>query len=313
MIESMILCDYSWMLHRFAWVHRDLSVKIKNKEFPSGHIYGFTNFIESVYKRIQKPNIVFCLDSKSEERKALYEDYKGNRESKEALHDDIATIHSILCGTPFVSFAHALGKEADDLLAQLAFEFKDSYNLTVYSGDNDMLQLKAKGIKVAKEFGKDGFKDISEDYIRSKYNGIDSKLLIYFRAIVGDPSDNIKPVAKFLKRKKVVEFITLWQRTSLDQAIVQFSDRTFANTINANKDILIRNLKLMSLLKYEKEKHRFKYELFRVHHNPQLIDIYKLKRYKAFLGHLNNANNNELHASSGNRRKVPIGSYTWVH
>ena len=305
-MKKLILCDYSWMSHRFHHVHKDMKVTYDNKEIFTGTIFGFARFVESVYSRFSRDEfrIIFCLDKRSD-RKDIFEDYKANRNTslKEEVSKEDEYITSLMSLVEFVSFAYCDNKEADDVLASLALEYKDKYDeVIIYSGDNDMLQLIDEGIHVTREFTRTGFLYLGQEYITKKFGDILPCNLLKLRSLLGDPSDNIPAPTPGLKKAFLNHFIINWNELGLDEALDEKLYQTKIKGITDNlaqlkllkesRANIIFNYRLMSLIKYKDNYLTVSH--FKREKNYSLLDILQLSSYKRFLESLSEKSSSSI-------------------
>ncbi len=130
-------------------------------------------------------------------------------------------------------FAGIHGLEADDIMAILFFKERGEKEVTIFSGDNDLLQLIPYGAKVARKFDGGSFEYIDEDYITAKY-GVPSKYLLRYRCLVGDPSDRIPALTPRFNRKFCRSFAKAWLEKGLDESVAD-------HTLDFNGRDIVRN------------------------------------------------------------------------
>lgn len=252
-------------------------------EIKTGQFFGFGRLVQSVFKANTDTHLIFCQDSKDNGRQELHPEYKEGRPSSEGVYSGTALIEQLVTLHPAVFCAMVEGKEADDLLAQLAIEGIGKYNeIIVYSGDNDMLQLMPLGIKVSKKFYRGDFLPVEEDYVMETY-GVNSAHLLAYRILTGDVSDRIPAVVPRLNREFAKEFAKVWTETNLEEAFRQFFGNPHAIKVKDAISVLQRNAKLMSLIKYKKPENRVEIKLRGKSGGQELLDKYELNGYKTFL------------------------------
>lgn len=121
-MRRAVIVDLSWCLHRFAYVHQNLKVVRQGQAIFTGTIYGMALLGQSLWRPENK--IIFAMDDKDKERAEIVPSYKANRPKNKEVYDLMHPIVSVLSLLPKVSFDYAEGKEADDIIAQRAFELK---------------------------------------------------------------------------------------------------------------------------------------------------------------------------------------------
>ena len=167
-------------------------------------VYGFTTMLLKVLQ--EKPNFV-AISFDRPEPTFRHKEYKATREkAPPTLHEQIPYIKEIAQAFD-IPIYEAPGYEADDIIGTLAKEAeKEGYEVTILSGDLDPLQLVNEKIKVltTRKGITDtvlyGPKEVEERY------GLKPEQLIDFKALKGDPSDNIPGVPK-IGEKTAIELL----------------------------------------------------------------------------------------------------------
>ena len=94
----------------------------------------------------------------------------------------------------------APGFEADDVLGTLAWEAdKQGVDTVILTGDTDTLQLVSDHVRVQLFYSVQRQKVYDEAEVRKRFGGLAPSIQPDFKAIVGDPSDNIPGVPKLGK------------------------------------------------------------------------------------------------------------------
>lgn len=300
----LILCDYSWMFRQYLHVFDKLSIinPATNQEVKTGVVYGFTKFIESVCFNYKKKGItckiIFCFDSKSDERTGVFEDYKSNR-PKNVVSGDVFSSNKTMtyqvCSlAKQVAFASLENKEADDIIAMLAIKNLPRFDkVIIYSGDKDFLQLTSiDKIFVANKRDKGDFVFYTDDSIKESFDGCDKKYLLPYRAIRGDKSDGIPSVVPRVPSKLVLQFAKLIHENSnilpvlTKEAFPDFTDKEFIwyEKLLENISLLNRNISLMSLLKYTDPNLNKSVNVFKSFTDvTYLLELLQLNNFKLFL------------------------------
>lgn len=165
---------------------------------PSGAIYGIASILLKLWRE-ERPDYAAALFDRPEPtfRDKKYAEYKAQRPpAADELIAQIIEAHHLFPVFGITTFEKP-GYEADDLIATLAKKFKNEKELRVVilTGDKDTLQLVEGDKLVVQTFNK-GVSDTTiydETAVREKY-GLAPAQLIDYKALVGDPSDNIKGV-----------------------------------------------------------------------------------------------------------------------
>ena len=162
-------------------------------------IYGFLNILFKLFD-IEKPDMIavaFDVHAKTF-RHEKYSEYKGTRKPmKEELRQQIPLIKDVLRSMNISVFEMA-GYEADDILGTLSLKGEnEGIDVTIVSGDRDLLQLSSKKVKISMPKTSKGVTTVEDYYegdVLEKYK-VTPKQFIDVKALMGDSSDNIKGVA----------------------------------------------------------------------------------------------------------------------
>ncbi len=238
-MKKLVLIDGSSILYRayFALPHF-----ITKKGEPTGALYGFLRMLLHVLREEKPDYIMIAFDKKAPTlRHEIFAEYKAQRpKMPDELSVQFETIHEILSafGIPVLEKE---GYEADDLIATVAKKAEENnIETVVISGDMDLTQLIKENIRV--KLTRKGVTKL-EEYTREKLKkdfGIFPEQIPDYKALRGDPSDNIKGVkgigpktaAKLLEKYGTVEKLVQEDNTS---------------KIIENKDLILENKKLCTL------------------------------------------------------------------
>src|SRR3989338_4549911 len=207
--QKLMIIDGNALLHR-SWhalpqTMKDSTGKITNAA------YGFTTILFKAIRDIRPTHIAVAFDAKGPTfRDALYKDYKAHRQKKpQELYDQIPIIQEILQAFN-IRFFQEQGVEADDVMGTLVFSSKiknQELKIIIVTGDLDALQLVDKNTSVYTL--KKGITETlvyGVEEVKKRYDGLTPKQLLDFKALRGDPSDNI-PGAKGIGEKTAIEIL----------------------------------------------------------------------------------------------------------
>jgi len=163
---------------------------------PTNALYGFTSMILKLLDGGKEDvGVGVVWDSgKPQFRMEVYPEYKANRSSMpEELKAQLDHLDEILEAMN-IPAVRAEGFEADDVLATLSRRIPEDVELKIVTGDQDAMQLvdgkvrvlrTTRGVSETKEYGRD---EVVEEY------GVTPEQIPDYKALVGDPSDNIPGV-----------------------------------------------------------------------------------------------------------------------
>ncbi len=166
---------------------------------PTGALYGIASILLKLWRE-DRPTYAAALFDRPEPtfRKQEYAAYKAQRPpAPDELVSQIIEAHRLFAAFGIATFERP-GFEADDLIATLAERFRQEPDLqiVILTGDRDTLQLIDGDHIVVRTFNK-GVSDTTtydEAAVTEKY-GFPPRLMVDYKALVGDPSDNIKGVS----------------------------------------------------------------------------------------------------------------------
>jgi DNA polymerase-1 len=166
---------------------------------PTGALYGIASILLKLWRE-EKPAYAAALFDRPEPtfRKKEYAEYKAQRPpAPDDLITQIIEAHHLFEAFGITTFEKP-GFEADDLIATLAEKFRKEpdVQVVILTGDRDTLQLVEDDKVVVRTFNK-GVSDTTtydEKAVIAKY-GFAPNLMVDYKALVGDASDNIKGVS----------------------------------------------------------------------------------------------------------------------
>ena len=206
--KIIVLLDAHAILHRAFHALPDFT---SPKGEPTGALYGFTAFLIKVIRELKPDYIAAAYDlPKPTFRHIAYDKYKAGRaKMDDSLAKQINRSRDILkaFNVPVYSVE---GFEADDILGTIVENLKakiSNLKIIVASGDMDTLQL-VKNDDVVVYTLKKGINDTiiyDEKAVIERY-GFRPELIVDYKALKGDPSDNIIGI-KGIGEKSATELI----------------------------------------------------------------------------------------------------------
>ncbi len=157
---------------------------------------GFLNILFRTLKDEEPKYIAVAFDENVPTfRHKMYKEYKAQRKPMPVeLKEQVPYVKEILKAMGINLFSKA-GFEADDILGTLAYKLSSKkVEAVILSGDKDMLQLATDDIKIRLVKSTKTNSDVYPYYAKDveKEYGITPKEFIDLKALMGDPSDNIK-------------------------------------------------------------------------------------------------------------------------
>ncbi len=192
-MEKLLLLDGHSILSRAFYGIPDLTTAAG---VHTGAVYGFLNIMLKCIddEHADYIAVAFDLDRKKLKRTALYPEYKGTRKPMPTeLLEQVPTMQGVLkaMNIPILTLE---GYEADDILGTIAKKSQsEGIDVTIVSGDRDLLQLCDKNIKVSIPKTSKGRTEVFNYYpedVLKEYQ-VTPEQFIEVKALQGDTSDNI--------------------------------------------------------------------------------------------------------------------------
>lgn len=176
----------------------------KDGRFTNG-IYGFLNVMLKLCDEFKPDGVAAAFDLKGPTfRHGIYGDYKaGRKPMPDELAGQIPVLKELLSALGH-TVVECEGYEADDILGTLSrlCSENDEWECVIATGDRDSLQLVGGETEVmlaATKMGRPVTTHYTPEKIFEEY-GVEPKLLIDIKALMGDSSDNIPGVAGIGKK-----------------------------------------------------------------------------------------------------------------
>lgn len=205
--DNILVVDGTNLIFRNYFVH---SYRNTKAGVNTGGLYGTIRSLQSYIKNFNPKQVFICFDKSGYTfRNEIYPSYKGNRKKTDI---ELVAQFSMLaqyCGLVNIPFIEIDMYEADDLIGSLCCN-ASTYDLNPYAvtGDRDILQLLHKGIDIL-YLSNNGPIIYNEDKFLDEYS-INSSQYLDYKALVGDPSDNI-PGVPGIGKKTAAKLLGLYE------------------------------------------------------------------------------------------------------
>lgn len=194
-MSKLVLIDGHSILNRAFYGIPDLT---NSEGLHTNAVYGFLNIMLKILEEEQADHLAVAFDLKEPTfRHKMFDAYKGTRKPMpEELREQVPLIKEVLAAMeiPIMTMA---GYEADDILGTLSKRMAaDGVQVSVISGDRDLLQLADTNIKIRIPKTSRGTTEIKDYYpedVKREYQ-VSPLEFIDVKALMGDASDNIPGV-----------------------------------------------------------------------------------------------------------------------
>ena len=195
-MEKIVLIDGHSILNRAFYGVPPLT---NAKGQHTNAVYGFLNILFKILGEENPQYLTVAFDMHAPTfRHEMYKEYKGTRKPMpEELREQVPMIKEVLQAMG-VQIVQMEGLEADDILGTIAKRSeKEGMEVSLVSGDRDLLQIASEHIKIRIPKTKGGKTEIEDYYakdVETAYK-VTPKQFIELKALMGDTADNIPGVA----------------------------------------------------------------------------------------------------------------------
>lgn len=296
--ERLILIDGHSILNRAFYGVPDLSIA---GGLHTNAIYGFLNILFKLLDDENPDYLIVAFDTSAPTfRHEIFKEYKGTRKPMpEELRQQVPVIKEVLGAMGIPIFSKA-GLEADDILGTLAKKAeKEGIDVSLVSGDRDLLQIATDSIKIRIPKTKGG-KTTIEDYFAKdvlETYSVTPEGFIELKALMGDTADNIPGVPK-VGEKTAMELMTTYG--SLDgiyEHLEEISKNAVRESLRENKNLadlskVLATIKTDCDIEFDKEAAKAR-DFF----TPEAYEMFKKLQFKNLLSKFDDsakANNKEF-------------------
>lgn len=192
MAEKIVLIDGHSILNRAFYGVPDLT---NADGLHTNAVYGFLNIMFRILDQEKPEYLTVAFDVHAPTfRHEMFEEYKGTRKPMaEELRQQVPVIKEVLQAMG-VKIIEKAGLEADDILGTISrMSERRGLEVSVISGDRDLLQLATEHVKIRIPKTKKGQTEIEDYYAEDVLNAyqVTPTEFIDLKALMGDTSDNI--------------------------------------------------------------------------------------------------------------------------
>ena len=248
MKNKLVLIDGNSIAYRAFFA---LPLLNNDKGVYTNAVLGFTTMLLKIIENESPTHMLVAFDAgKTTFRHKTYTEYKGGRQKTPSeLSEQFPVIREVLDAFDIKRY-EIKDYEADDIIGTVSLlADKEDWDVKIYSGDKDLLQLVSKNVHVA--LTRKGITDIDTydpAFLNEKY-GLTPDQIIDMKALMGDNSDNIpgvpgvgeKTALKLLKQFGTVEAVY----ESLDEV----SGKKLKEKLEENQDKAMMSKELVTIYK----------------------------------------------------------------
>lgn len=238
MSDKLVLIDGHSILNRAFYGVPELT----NAEgLHTNGIYGFLNILFKILEEEKPGYLCVAFDVKEPTfRHKMYAEYKGTRKPMpQELREQVGVLQDILAAMQ-ITVVKKGGYEADDILGTLAKKAEaEGREVTLVSGDRDLLQIASDHIKIRIPKTKGGRTE-TEDYyakdVLEKYQ-VTPLQFIELKALMGDSSDNIPGVPKVGEKTAINLMVTYGSIEGIYAHIEEITKKSIKESLIENREL----------------------------------------------------------------------------
>lgn len=247
-MSKIVLIDGHSILNRAFFGVPDLT---NSEGLHTNAIYGFLNILFKILDEETPDYLMVAFDVKAPTfRHQMYSEYKGTRKPMaDELRQQVPVIKEVLQAMG-IKIVELPGFEADDILGTVAKRSeREGMDVSLVSGDRDLLQIATDKIKIRIPKTKGGKTQIEDYYAKDvieKYQ-VDPITFIDLKALMGDTADNIPGVPKVGEKTATNLLVTYGSLDDIYEHLEDVKSKSIHETLKENKELAYLSKKLATI------------------------------------------------------------------
>ncbi|MBE5847541.1 MAG: DNA polymerase I [Lachnospiraceae bacterium] len=238
MSEKIVLIDGHSIMNRAYYGVPPLT---NAKGLHTNAVYGFLNILFKILDTEKPSYLTVAFDRKEKTfRHDLYSAYKGTRKPMpEELHEQIPVIKDVLRAMR-IQICEKPGLEADDILGTIAKKSeKEGLEVSLVSGDRDLLQIASEHIKIMIPKTRQGGTEVESYFASDVLSAYDvtPEQFIELKALMGDTADNIPGVPKVGEKTARELMTTYGSIDGIYEHLDEISKNAVRESLRANREL----------------------------------------------------------------------------
>lgn len=237
-MSKIVLIDGHSILNRAFYGVPDLT---NAKGLHTNAVYGFLNILFKILEEEKPDYLTVAFDVKAPTfRHEIYKEYKGTRKPMpEELREQVPVMKEVLQAMGVLIMEKA-GLEADDILGTIAKRSeKEGIEVSLVSGDRDLLQIASEHIKIRIPKTKGGKTEIENYYAADveKAYQVTPIQFIDLKALMGDTADNIPGVPKVGEKTATDLMVTYGSIEAIYEHVEEITKKSIRESLIANREL----------------------------------------------------------------------------
>lgn len=238
MSQKLVLIDGHSILNRAFYGLPDLS---NSQGVHTNAVYGFLNIMFKILEEERPEYLIVAFDVHAPTfRHDIYKEYKGTRKPMpEELRQQVPLMKKMLQSMGICIMEKA-GLEADDIMGTLAKRAERAgMEVSLVSGDRDLLQIASEHIKIRIPKTKGGKTEIEDYYaadVKERYQ-VTPLQFIDLKALMGDTADNIPGVPKVGEKTATELMVQFGSLENIYENIDNITKKAVKESLLNNKEL----------------------------------------------------------------------------
>lgn len=247
-MSKLVLVDGHSILNRAFYGVPDLT---NAAGLHTNAIYGFLNILFKILDEESPDYLTVAFDVKAPTfRHEMFQEYKGTRKPMpEELREQVPVMKEVL-QVMGIRIIEQAGYEADDILGTLAKRAEaEGIEVSLVSGDRDLLQIATDKIKIRIPKTKGGKTEIEDYYaadVEAKYQ-VNPIQFIDLKALMGDTADNIPGVPKVGEKTATDLMVQFGSLDGIYEHIDEVTKKSIKESLIQNKDLAYLSKELATI------------------------------------------------------------------
>lgn len=303
--KKIVLIDGHSILNRAFY---GIPLLSNAKGLHTNAVYGFLNILFKILEEEKPEYLAVAFDvSAPTFRHEMYREYKGTRKPMpQELREQVPVMKQVLTAMG-VKICEQAGLEADDILGTLARTGeREGIDVSLVSGDRDLLQIATERIKIRIPKTKGARTEIEDYYaadVKAAY-GVTPLQFIELKALMGDTADNIPGVPKVGQKTAEALMTEYGSIDHIYENLDKISKKSIRESLQENRELADLS-KALATIRTDCELD-FTLEDARLGnlYTPEAYTLFKELEFKNFLGRFEAADTVRATGISDNFRVI---------
>ncbi len=303
--KKIVLIDGHSILNRAFY---GIPLLSNAKGLHTNAVYGFLNILFKILEEEKPQYLAVAFDvSAPTFRHEMYREYKGTRKPMpQELREQVPVMKQVLTAMG-VKICEQAGLEADDILGTLARTGeREGIDVSLVSGDRDLLQIATERIKIRIPKTKGARTEIEDYYaadVKAAY-GVTPLQFIELKALMGDTADNIPGVPKVGQKTAEALMTEYGSIDHIYENLDKISKKSIRESLQENRELADLS-KALATIRTDCELD-FTLEDARLGnlYTPEAYTLFKELEFKNFLGRFEAADTVRATGISDNFRVI---------